>query len=127
MHVRRSKAAGTPAGHQPQHRGHLQASACAPIGVPTPGVAVSAEDLHRLFTQLVEGANGHASRLDLLERESKMIGDALGTVGRHCQASSAELRGHLASSSADLGKAMQAVDAALRATIEAAQDRFAEF
>ena len=98
-----------------------------PIGAPTLGVAVSAEELHRILTRLVEGATDNAGRLDILERETKMVGDALGTVGRHCQASSAELRGHLASSNADLGKAMQAVDAALRATIEAAQDRFAEF
>ena len=83
--------------------------------------------LHRILTQLVDGVNDNAGRLDILERETKMVGDALGTVGRHCQASSAELRGHLASSNADLGKAMQAVDAALRVTIEAAQDRFAEF
>ena len=98
-----------------------------PIGALTPGVAVSAEELHRILTRLVEGDNDNAGRLDILERETKMVGDALGTVGRHCQASSAELRGHLASSNADLGKAMQAVDAALRVTIEAAQDRFAEF
>ena len=98
-----------------------------PIGVPAPGIAVSAEDVHNLLTQLAEGVNHQNGRIEVLERETKMIADALGTVGRHCQASSTELHGHLASSSADLGKAIQAVDAALRATIEAAQERFAEF
>ena len=98
-----------------------------PLGVPAPGIAVSAEDVHRILTQLVEGFNHQHGRLDDLERESKLIGDALGTVGRHCQATTAELRGQLASTSSDLCKAMQAVDAALRATIEATQEKFANF
>ena len=88
---------------------------------------MGAEELHRILTRLVEGFNDSTGRVEILEREMKMVGDALGTVGRHCQTSATELRGHLASSNADLGKAMQALDAALRVTIEAAQERFAEF
>ena len=96
------------------------------LGTPTPGDAIGPEELHRTITTLIELANDHATRVDALERETKLVADGVGTVGRHCQSAVSDIRGHLATSVSDLGKAMQAIDAALRATVEAAQARFTE-
>ena len=80
-----------------------------------------------MHKMVVEALNDHAARLETVERETKVVGDGIGVVGRHSQGAVAELRGHIATSVSDFGKAMQAIDAALRATVEAAQERFAEF
>ena len=97
-----------------------------PLGVPTPGVAIGAEELHGTITKLIEMANDHATRVDALERETKLVADGVGTLGRHCQSAVSDIRSQLATSVSDLGMAMQAIDAARRATVEAAQARFTE-
>ena len=97
-----------------------------PLVVPTPGVAIGAEELHGTITKLIEMANDHATRVDALEREMKLVADGVGTVGRHCQLEVSEVRSQLVTSVSDLGMAMQAIDAALRATVGAAQARFTE-
>ena len=80
-----------------------------PLGVPTPGVAIGAEELHGTITKLIEMANDHATRVEALERDLKLIADGVGAVGRHCQSETADIRGHLAASVSDLGKVMQAM------------------
>ena len=96
------------------------------IGTPIPGVAISPEELHRTITALIELANDHSTRIDDMERDAKLVADGVGTLGRYCQSEIADVRGHLAASVADLGKAMQTIDATLRATMDAASERFAE-
>ena len=97
-----------------------------PLGAPTPGIAIGPEDLHLIVTKLIEAVNDHAVRLEVLERDAKMVADGVATMGRYCQSEMADFRGHLAASVADLGKAMQTIDATLRATMDAASERFAE-
>ena len=41
------------------------------IGTPTPGVAISPEELHRTVTALVELANDHSTRIDDMGRDAK--------------------------------------------------------
>ena len=91
--------------------------------MPSPGVAIGAEELHGTITKLIEMANDHATRVDALERETRLVADGVGTLGRHCQSAVSDIRSQLATSVSDLGMAMQAIDAALRATVEAAQLR----
>ena len=75
------------------------------IGTPTPGVAISPEELHRTVTALVELANDHSARIDDMGRDAKMVADGLGALSRYCQSEMVDVRGHLAASVADLGKA----------------------
>ena len=96
------------------------------MGAPTPGVAIGPEDLHGMISKLIEAVNDHTVRLEAVEREAKMVGDGIGVVGRHCQGAVEELRGHIATSISDIGKAMQTIDAALRASVDAASERFTE-
>ena len=56
-----------------------------PLGVPTPGVAIGPEDLHKLVTKLVEAVNDNGARLETVERKTKVVGDGIGVVGRHSQ------------------------------------------
>ena len=61
---------------------------------------------HRKPTRLSQTVNDHTARLEVAEREVKLVGDSVGTVGGHCQASASELRSQLATLNSDLGTAM---------------------
>ena len=95
-----------------------------------PQVRLNQQELEALLQSVVAHLKSQGARLDRLEQEAKLVNDSLGTVALHHRNSVAEadarMRDHVAAASNDMAGAMGAIDAALKATIEAAHARLTE-
>ena len=76
---------------------------------------------------VIAAGQTHDQRIIKLEADAKVLGDGMGTMGRHVQAMDDRVCAHIGGTVGDLNQALLAIDVALRKTVSALEDRLGEF
>ena len=76
---------------------------------------------------VVAAGQDHEQRINKMEADAKLLGDGMGTLGRHMQTMDERLRDHIGGTVGDLNQAMLAIDVAIRKTVSAMEERLGKF
>ena len=68
---------------------------------------------------VIAAGQAHDQRIIKLEADAKVLGDGMGTLGRHVQSMDDRVRAHIGCTVGDLNQALLAIDVALRKTVSA--------
>ena len=76
---------------------------------------------------MIAAGQTHEQRIIKLEADAKVLGDGVGTMGRHVRSMDDRIGAHISGTVGDLNQALLAIDVALRKTVSALEDRLGEF
>ena len=85
------------------------------------------KQLDQRLEAVIAAGQAHDQRIIKLEADAKVLGDGMGTMGRHVQAMDDRVCAHIGGTVGDLNQALLAIDVALRKTVSALEDRLGEF
>ena len=106
----------------------------SPSRAPTPTTSKVLKELMDAMKQMdlridavIAAGQTHEQRIIKLEADAKLMGDGIGTMGRHVQSMDDRVCTHISGTVADLNQALLAIDVALRSTVAALGDKLSEF
>ena len=75
------------------------------------------KQLEQRVDAVIAAGQAHDQRIIELEADAKVLGDGVGTRGRHMQSMDDRIGAHISGTVGDLNQALLAIDVALRSTV----------
>ena len=117
---------GPSAVHVPRTRSPSRAPTPTTLQQQSGGAASALEALMDNMKQMdlrieavIVAGQAHDQRIIKLEADAKVLGDGMGTLGRHVQSMDDRVCAHIGGTVGDLNQALLAIDVALRKTVSA--------